>query len=122
MKRMMLLVVLSLISSMLYAGYAATFEVTISGNLAYGSLRDVRYSSDSTQYISCYTQHPLGGSSYGSCMARNAAGTYKSCFTTDPGMLATIRSLGSTSDYVWFIANASGGCERISVVSGSHML
>ncbi len=122
MKRLAIVCSLGLSCFGAFAGLNGGSEVVISGDLAYGSYGDVRYSADSTQYISCYTQHPSGGTTYGGCQARSASGASKSCYTTDPAMLTIIQSMGSRTDYVWFRTDASGGCSRISAVSGSHML
>src|SRR3954471_17159341 len=76
------------------AGFKSGQQVVIvdSSQLANGMLGQVRNSGDSTQYIGCES---YGASGY--CFANSSAGVYRACSTSDPNLVATIRSLNSDS-------------------------
>ena len=90
-------------------------EIRANGNVA-----DAFNSDDSTQLIGC------GGSqTTGFCQASNASANPDTgegsalCFTTDPALIAQIRSMASDS-FVAFAADlTTGECTRISVSHNS---
>ena len=74
-----------------------------------GSMGSARASSDSVQYIGCFMVNGEGGN----CYARDAAGTTKMCYWTNPNFLRTVESINPASSiYVTF---SKGICTYINV-------
>jgi hypothetical protein len=97
------------------AGSQFDIGVFILEGLAQGFIGSTRNSSDSVEFLNCFTQ----GSGIGGCSARDETGLTRSCTTTDPGHLATIRSMrGDTS--VQFTWDTSGRCVTIYAAVGSQ--
>jgi hypothetical protein len=105
-----------LASTAAFAGHLSGQSVVISDGqrLANGDLGFVHNSSDRVQYIGCQL-----GTGFGYCYAMNKAGINRTCFTFDPAMISTLRSLKSDS-YLVFKWNDSGACTNVSVLNGSH--
>src|SRR5215469_1585586 len=75
------------LQSAAYAGFQSNSFVSVykssTGGSAYGSMQSARYySSDSSQYIGCLSAADLVSSIYITCAARNAGGTYLTCYST----------------------------------------
>ncbi len=108
--------VLSLWAAAAQAGNDGNFQVVIDdvNKQAFGTLVATRRSADTVQKLGCTirTDNAL-------CYATNAAGVYRTCMTTDPGLIAAARSLSSES-YLWFVWNAAGSCTSIVVGLGSQ--
>jgi hypothetical protein len=100
------------------AGNRVTIPVSITVNSdgsgeAHGSLGDVYNSFDTVQFISCWASSGLG-----ICNVKNTAGLTKSCSTTDPEQIRTIRAL-TTDSAMYMNWNASGTCTSLSTNTGS---
>lgn len=112
----------SLVLTLFAAGSAAAgarigpYTVTINdaGRSAYGAFADVRASADTQQWIGCNYN-----TTSGYCMATNAAGTSRTCSTTNAALLEIIRSLTPES-YVYFQWNTDGTCGYILVENSSR--
>ena len=104
-------------SSVALAGIKSTEQVIIQDTgpkpFAAGDLGYARNTADQVQYIGC-TSSPT----FGICYAVNAAGLSKSCSTTDPTLMALIRSLNGDS-YLFFNWNTDGTCRLINVSNNS---
>ena len=98
------------------AGYDGNFQVVVddANKQAFGTLVGARRSADNVQKLGCTVK-----ANDAICYATNAAGVYRSCTTTDPGLTAVARSINSES-YLWFIWNAAGTCTAITVGLGSQ--
>jgi hypothetical protein len=83
-----------------------------------GTVTGARYSSDSVQEITCQVYQYLGSTPSAGCYARDAAGTYRSCVTTDPGLISIAATVNSTS-FIDVTFNSNGQCNYISVQNGS---
>lgn len=89
------------------------------GQWADGAVRHTRDSSDTTAYIFC-TVYSTTTSDFGRCSARDPAGDYVTCQTTEPRMVAAMRSLQPESR-IYF--SASGGtCTWVEVHMDSSRL
>ena len=111
-----------------YAGYSYPSTVSVynsssGGGSASGAIRPARYSSDSTQYISCTIASDAVSSTYVSCSARNSAGASLYCYTTTPST-AALHALASVSDtsFIYFQVNSAGKCTYLSMGNGSNNL
>ncbi len=102
------------------AGEKSTFAVTVdTTNREFGgAMGSARNSSNSTERLYCSINSSSTGSVYGTCHARNAAGTSVSCTTTNSTLLDTIRAIGSDS-YLSIIYDTSGACSAIRLYQGS---
>jgi hypothetical protein len=111
---------LALLSNVAWAGYVSTPEVYVNINYAYGSKAGARDSGDGNQYIGC-TQYANATGSVATCMAQDAGGYFFKCSTSDPNMLAVIRS--ETEFSYWFIdADYSGGtCLNVFIDNTSYV-
>ena len=65
-----------------------------------------RTASDINQYIGCtrYTNLTTGAAPYMLCFARNSAGNYLSCQTSDPNLMRTAELINSSS-YLYFFGS-----------------
>jgi len=104
-----------LASTSVLAGFKTAQQVFIfdAGQFANGNLGYARNTSDATQSIGCWNDGTTGH-----CYAANSAGIYRQCSTSDPGMLAAIRSLNGDS-YLLFYWNSGGQCTYIQVENSS---
>jgi hypothetical protein len=82
-------------------------------HLVNGDLGYVHNTSDPNELIGCQN---YGDSGY--CYARNTAGIYRACSTSDPALVRAIRSLQSDS-YLIFYWSDSGYCTNIYVETDS---
>lgn len=107
---------LSLWAAASRAGNDGNFQVVVDdvNRQALGTLVATRRSADNVQKLGCTVR-----ADNALCYATNAAGVYRTCLTTDPGLIAVARSLDSES-YLWFIWNAAGTCTSIVVGLGSQ--
>lgn len=105
-----------------HAGRKLTIPVSINttAGTASGSLGSARNSVDSTQYIGCYATLTTT-TSHAGCVAVNAAGTYRSCYTYDAAFIEAIRTLTPDAhiEFAWDPA-ASSFCTTIFVRSMSY--
>ena len=105
-----------------YAGSKTQFFVTINSTArtAYGAMGTARNSADTVQNIYCRTFADAALGESVRCFANNAAGASVSCYSSSP---ALIRSVQSTNDsaYLYFAWDASGVCQTIDVLKGSHL-
>jgi hypothetical protein len=65
--------------------------------LAIGSIAGARNSSDNVQFIGCNATTDNWGS-VGNCVAEDATGLFRPCWTYDAGMIATIRAMKGDSE------------------------
>jgi hypothetical protein len=79
---------------------------------ANGTLRAVRNSPDSTQYIGCSIYAYDTGSTSIVCYAMTATGTYRSCWSSNPEMIRVAQTLNPAS-YLFFEVNSDGSCDRV---------
>lgn len=100
------------------AGFTNHYQVNVSGNTAWGSFIGARNSADATQFIVCASVNFSGSSTYGTCQVRTAAGINKSCTTTDPAHLESIRGLSNES-YIYLRWTDAGICDYIYTSTGS---
>ena len=113
-----------LVSSVVLAGEAragrkTSSPVVVGTSYAYGALGSARNSADSVQFIGCSTWATATSQS-GLCQARDSASHNLSCTTSEPNLLAEIRSMAGDS-FVYFTVNASGECTLIQVNHSSEL-
>jgi hypothetical protein len=103
------------LSATAFAGMKTGQPVVINdgSRFANGELGYVRNTPDSVQYIGCTIKGNAG-----SCTARNAAGTTRSCSTTDAKWLSTIAAVNGDS-YLYFRWDTEGKCNLIIVENHS---
>jgi hypothetical protein len=105
-----------LISHGARAGLKQTTTVgidTVNRNF-YGSFGSARNSADAVQYIGCAVDN-----NFGSCSARNSAGTSVICTSSDPQTMALMMATSGDS-YIYVTYNAAGTCTRVFVSSSSY--
>jgi hypothetical protein len=125
MKRFVRGVILcSLVAVPAYAGSTVDYPVIIGGNFAVGGLKTARLSSDSNQYIGCYTYQvrQADGSGFGvTCFAKDSAGTSRSCVNNaDTLLLAQARTITYRS-WISFSWDDIGICKEIYVQNSSDI-
>jgi len=123
MKRMTVLLALGLIAATgaAVAGFNyGAYDITVNptGKAAGGGINMARRTADSVQYIVCGASSFTGGTTQGSCYARDKTYASGFCSTTDPQMIDTIRSI-TPSAYISFGWNDTGACTFVSVSNGS---
>jgi len=102
-----------------HAGIKSNLGVTADPVSRYGNgaVGSARASADASQYISCYATYASSPGAF--CVARDAAGTTVSCFTSDPNKVAIVSAMTSYS-YVYFSFDATGTCTQILVSNSSY--
>jgi len=105
-----------------WAGYKGTWPVYVDtlNRTAGGSLGSTRNSTDSSQYIGCYTYAYSSGSEYALCIASTSAGAYASCWSSVPQIINVVRSLNGDG-YVYFRYDTGGQCTYVEVQNYSTL-
>ena len=106
-----------------WAGYRFTPGVTISpnqvgGSYARGSLVGTRYSADAVQYIGCTT---TATSTRTECYAKNTAGAYLYCSSTNGAIYDTVQAMTDSSS-IQIQVDGSGTCTSVNIYHGSERL
>jgi len=96
------------------AGQVQNERVQVSSTSMGGSFGSTFNSSNSSEYIACTDYSDFG---IAFCSARDAAGDYGSCSTSNATQRSLIRSL-SDSDTV-YIGRSGGSCSYVRVKKGS---
>jgi hypothetical protein len=110
-----------LTSTSAVAGSKTDFPVFIDDTrmAASGTLGSTRNTNETNSLLGCEVRSDNSGSgSYGFCSARNAAGLERVCSTSNPELVAAMRSLNSDS-FVEFDWDSNGQCTFISVDNSS---
>lgn len=109
-----------LLAASAFAGvrYDSPVAIYPSSKWAGGSLGSTRNSADGISALHCSVQTGTS-SSYGWCWARDAAGTYATCSTSNPALLDTMKGLKGDS-YVVFYWDDSGACTSVYTYNGSQ--
>ena len=122
------LLVLAIGVGIAHAGYSTSYYVTFQYGSQYdyasGNLRAARTASDMNQYIGCtrYTNLTTGAAPYMLCFARNSAGNYLSCQTSDPNLMRTAELINSSSYLYFFGSKFDSTCAAITVTNASYFL
>lgn len=89
-------------------------SINYAARYANGGLAETHNTADNVQYAECGSN-----SATGYCTIRDTAGTITSCYTTDPALLAVIRSMSDESLFSiqW---NASGVCTYVLSYASSR--
>ncbi|NOK17292.1 hypothetical protein [Corallococcus carmarthensis] len=105
-----------------YAGSKAQFFVTINttARTAYGAMGTARNSTDAIQNIYCRTFADATSGESVRCFANNSASVYVSCYSSSPALVRSVQS-ANDSAYIYFAWDASGVCQAIDVLKGSHL-
>lgn len=115
---------LSATSGLVMAGMRFTSEVYVNETYrsASGSMTDARGSADTKQFIGCYHYYDTAGGStplIGFCHASNPVGLTRSCSTTNPNIVQSIRSISAESN-IGFSWNTDGTCRYVMVTNNSY--
>lgn len=101
-----------------YTPFSGEVQVTPS-SYAVGVMSATRASADTTAYLQCQVVSETGGDS-AYCSARDAAGDFVGCFTSQPKQVATILAIQPDSRvYLWVSA---GVCTQIRVDHDSRRM
>ena len=95
--------------------------VNVTSRLAQGDLGQARNTTDSVQYIGCYTQtyrNSSGVFEQVNCQARDTAGASYYCYATDPELVRAARSITGDS-FLYFVGDTAGKCTTILVGQSS---
>lgn len=104
-----------LASTAALAGLRTSMQVVIVDDRSYviGDLSATSNTSDTTQSLGCYNEPGLG-----ICYATDSSGRSRGCSTSDPEILAAMRSLSGDSSLV-FYWDTSGNCQYVYVENSS---
>jgi hypothetical protein len=111
-----------------HAGYSTNYFVTLTSGAEYqyasGNLRAARTASDVNQFIGCshYANLTTGAAPYILCFARNSAGTYLTCQTSDPSLMRTAELINSSSYLYFMVSKFDSTCSAITVTNASYFL
>ncbi|MCB9795244.1 MAG: hypothetical protein H6741_21285 [Alphaproteobacteria bacterium] len=117
---------LAALSPFAWAGYAnpVTTYVYVSSSgagQAYGALRNVAYSSDSTSYVHCAVVESSTSADWMQCSVRSSQGSSASCYSTDPTVIEATRGV-SDSSLVQFGFDSQAVCTYVRVQNDSALL
>src|SRR5687767_14335728 len=104
------------LSATAYAGMKSNYAVIVSGSYASAQLGNTRATANTLEYLNC----EVSSSGWGSCSARNSAGTNGYCSFSDPALVAAAQSIQGDS-LVSFWWDANGTCTAISIRNGSNL-
>jgi len=128
MKKLMLATFIGSLLAGAGAAYAGSVDNTVvtfgtTSGLPYakGTLRAVRNSSDSTQYIGCSRYAYDTGSSSIVCYAMRSDGSSRSCQTSNDQMMRVAETLNPAA-YLYFVVNSDGSCNRVITALSSDDL
>ena len=102
----------------------APVSIDVKGATARGSLTNARISTNSIEYMNCYVTTYSRTSTFttsGHCTARDAAGVFAQCTTTEPELIKAIQSITPASD-VRFGWDTGLLCTQIFVRNASFNL
>jgi hypothetical protein len=109
-----------LLGSTTWAGQVSHPQVSVFANSsAQGSMYGARRSADTTQYIGCTLNAGPSGANVG-CSARNSAGTYIACNSTNAYHREAVTAMTAYS-WLYFTINATTGECRNVVVRNDSM-
>jgi hypothetical protein len=94
--------------------FAPVVFIDDGSRFASGSLSGAHNTADRVQLIGCTV-----GSFITHCVARNSAGTTRSCFTSDAALVANARAINSES-ILSFSWNENGQCTGVNVDNTSR--
>lgn len=121
MKKYTIALALSALAGSAMAGFSygpTDIVINSSNRSAVGGVNMARRTADNTQYIACSTSKNLMNPQGGSCFARDKYGTIVNCVTMDADIIATMRSVTSSS-YISFTWTTTGQCQYVGVSTGS---
>lgn len=98
-----------------YAGIKGEYPVYVNATsrYIYGAISSTRNSADTTSYMYCTTYSYAGSTTPSAyCYARDAAGNYGGCSTTDAGLVDVVKSIESDS-YLSISWDVNGACTYI---------
>ncbi len=96
---------------------AGTVDVTPAAKAAGGGLGAARNSADIYAEIGCLNQFE-NGSAVATCWAKDAAQESGLCYSTDPNIIASARSINGDS-WISFSWDAAGKCTSLRVYNAS---
>ena len=113
---------LALVSQSLpaWAGAVSLPQVSVGPAGAAGSMAGVRYSADSTQYISCSFSNTNGP--YVSCSAADNTGKSLFCVSTQSRFAAAAKAITDFSKIEFGVTPGSSSCSRLQVDNYSYHL
>lgn len=118
MKKTITLVGFLLAAGLTHAGTKYYLPVSVGSTYAWGSIGDARASSEPLQFIGCMIQMSTANSA--SCSARDAAGDYLTCYTTDPDLIAAAAAVSSDSVVEFYLASGTSTCRTINIINASQ--
>jgi len=121
MRKLPLIAAILGMSATALAGFKtfSAIYVDAGAGLAYGSMGYVRASADSVQYIGCTASgYPTYVSM--SCSARDAAGAFVFCTSTNPNLVTAVSALNSDSSILFTWEPATGQCSVVRATTSSY--
>lgn len=120
MKKLIAAVVMVAAASLAHAGWNWTVPVLVDvkGRNAQGSMGGAHNSADPQEYIACGLTGWAGGRVDVNCWARDTAGRFGTCGTSDPALVSVAATINPIS-YLLFEWDVNGQCTRIYVLNGS---
>ena len=98
------------------SGYAVVVD-TVAKEVR-GAIGTTRNSASSSEYMGCYAQVDNGVKSM-SCFARDAAGTYVACFSSDAELVTMARAVMPDSFVAWRYTGST--CTFLKVLNASYV-
>jgi len=106
-------------SILAWAGAVSLPEVVVDEvyRVAHGSTAGARYSPDDQQYIGCSVDNP-----FVTCFAKDKAGKYLFCSSTDPRSLAVVKAITDFSSIDFASDPGTSSCTALIVTNDSTYL
>ena len=106
------------VGSRTYAGLRTSSAVFVGSSSFSGIISSARNNAGSVEYIGCVIGQSAASSPWAACYANDITNAYKSCTTSDLGLIDLIRTVASDSS-IYVVTDDSGNCTYIQVNSDS---
>ena len=104
------------------AGNKASYPISVSSTAANGQVANVRASSGSVAFITCWTEASgTSVDSYVTCIGRDSSGVQKSCLSRQASFIAVASSINGDSYIDFGTDEGSNFCSWLEVENGSTM-
>ncbi len=94
-------------------------EINLSSRLAHCNLADARDATSGSTYVKCeLSTYSTGTQQYVHCQARNAAGDFAYCSSTNPNFVSVVQAMGDDS-LIYFKWDANYACTYLEIDNSS---
>jgi len=113
---------LAMAGTVAFAGSTRTHPLeVIDGSYAYGSYSQTRDSTDTGEYIYCYSVANSAGGNWAVCTAYDSDNDYVSCTMPVDEQVELIAGIGGDDSAIYF-SNSGGNCSNLYVYHDTRLI